>query len=139
MIGRLHENSMRVTSTLIRRVCDDPDRSVPYFKTLEAPKSFRSLQLSLRFVDIATYCNILQHIATYCNILQHIATYCNILQHIATSADTFANVLAVVQLLVLQGISRRASCTSDILGEHWRNVGTSSVNQPLLVDHDMGL
>ena len=72
-------------------------------------------------------------------ILQHIATYCNILQHIATSADTFANVLAVVQLLVLQGISRRASCTSDILGEHWRNVGTSSVNQPLLVDHDMGL
>ena len=147
MIGRLHENSMRVTSTLIRRVCDDPDRSVPYFKTLEAPHMSISAAFAMLWCGycnilqhIATYCNILQHIATYCNILQHIATYCNILQHIATSADTFANVLSYCNiLLVLQGISRRASCTSDILGEHWRNVGTSSVSQPLLVDHDMGL
>ena len=81
----------------------------------------RSLQLSLCFdVDIATYCNILQHIATFADTFANVLSYCNI-------------------LLVLQGISRRASCTSDILGEHWRNVGTSSVSQPLLVDHDMGL
>ena len=84
--------------------CDGPDRSVPYFKTLEAP---RISSFAMAF-DMVWWCLMW--------ILHDIATYCNICRYLA------ANVLSVLQLLVLQGMSReRASCRTLIrnTGETW--------------------